>query len=287
VNPIEAPAPQSSGISVIHDIPYAEIPGLTLYLDLYKPTAGGRLPMVVYIHGGSWLSGTRKKCPVWLISKGYAVASIEYRLSSQAVFPAQIFDCKGAVRWLRAHAAEYGYDASRMAVMGASAGGHLAVLLGTSGGEEKLEGDVGGNLDQSSRVQAIVDFFGPTDFILRSTGQPDKTENPDGNVYRLLGHAVRADEERAKLASGAWHVTADAPPLIIVHGTQDDKVLLNQSQRLCEAYQEFGLENSLHLVEGAGHGGSAYEAPAIQELVTDFLEVHLKSTGVFAAPRTK
>ncbi len=213
---------------------------------------------------------------IWVTAKGYALASIEYRLSQEAVFPAQIFDCKGAVRWLRAHAAEYGYDASRIAIAGASAGGHLAALLGTSGGEAALEGDVGGNPGESSRVQAIVDFYGPTDFILRAQEQPAFTDEPSGAVYQLLGHGVKSDPERARLASAAWHVTSDDPPLLAIHGTKDPRVRPNQSQRLCDAYRELKLENTLHPVEGAGHGGPEFESQDVQTAVTSFLDRHFK-----------
>lgn len=265
---------------VTRDIPYAKVGDRPLLLDLYLPQGVTKPPLVVFIHGGSWRTGSRKDCTMtWIVPKGYALASIDYRLSQEAVFPAQIFDCKGAVRWLRAHAGDYGYDATRIAIAGASAGGHLAVLLGTSGGEKELEGDVGGNLSQSSAVQAIVDFYGPTDFILRSHDQPALTDDPAGNVFQLLGQGVKADEAKARLASGAWHVTVDDPPLIIFHGTNDPKVLLNQPQRLRAAYDQLHLKSSLHLVDGAGHGGAAFDAPAIQELVSDFLRQELKPGG--------
>src|SRR5262249_6673062 len=146
-----------------------EVDGQKLQLDLFVPTGDKKPPLVVYIHGGSWLRGSRKKPPVhWLTEEGFALASISYRFSDRAVFPAQIHDVKAAVRWLRANQDKYGYDASRIGVCGTSAGGHLAVLLSTSGGVKELEGTIGGNLQQSSRVQAVVDWYGPADFILRS-----------------------------------------------------------------------------------------------------------------------
>jgi acetyl esterase/lipase len=260
------------------DIPYAEVNGKKLLLDLYLPEGIDKPPLVVFIHGGSWRAGSRKDCLLtWAVAKGYALASIDYRLSQEAVFPAQIFDCKGAVRWLRAHATEYGYDASRIAVSGASAGGYLAALLGTSGGEASLEGDVGGNATESSRAQAIVDFYGPTDFILRAEEQPKFTDEPGGSVYGLLGHGVKTDPEGAKLASPAFHVTADDPPLLAIHGTKDPQVLPNQSERLCAAYRGLKLENALRPVEGAGHGGPEFVLPDVQEVIANFLDRHLKA----------
>ena len=136
-------------------------------LDLYVPAeADAPLPVIVWIHGGAWLGGSKEMGVPALpfVGKGYAVASINYRLSQHAVFPAQIEDCKAAIRWLRANARTYNLNAGRIGVWGASAGGHLVALLGTSGGVEDFDGK-GGNADRSSRVQAVVDFFGPTDFL--------------------------------------------------------------------------------------------------------------------------
>jgi acetyl esterase/lipase len=163
-----------------------------------------------------------------------------------------------------------------MAAMGTSAGGHLSVLLGTSGDEKELEGDVGGNLDQSSRVQAIVDFFGPVDFVMRTKDQPDQTDKETGRTYLLLGGAVLKNIELAKQASGAFHVTKDDPPLIIFHGTKDNTVHMNQAERIRDAYKEQGLEVEFHTVEGAGHGGPLYSTPECHDLVVKFLDGVLK-----------
>lgn len=263
---------------VTPNVEFARVDDKPLFLDLHMPKGVANPPLVVFMHGGSWRAGQRTNPAMkWIVSKGFALASIDYRLSQQAVFPAQIFDCKGAVRWLRANASKYGYDARRIAISGASAGGHLAVLLGTSGDEKELEGEVGGHPEASSRVQAIVDFYGPTDFILRAKEQPEFTDKPTGQVFQLLGHGVKEREDRAKLASGAWHVTADDPPLLAIHGTKDARVRPNQTQRIHDAYQALGLESSVHLVEGAGHGGKGFDTAEVQAVVTAFLEKHLKS----------
>ncbi len=153
-----------AGVKVLRDLQYVEGGHERNRLDLYLPEkAEGRLPLVVWIHGGAWWAGSKDGCPaVPLTAKGYAVASINYRLSQHAVFPAQIEDCKAAIRWLRANAAKYHLDADHIGVWGASAGGHLVAMLGTTGNVKELEGK-GGNLDQSSRVQCVVDWFGPSD----------------------------------------------------------------------------------------------------------------------------
>ena len=140
-----ASAKSTSAATVIEDIQFAEIDGHKLLLDLHMPDES-RPPLVVYIHGGGWKGGSRKSCHVkGLADHGFAVASISYRLTDQAIFPAQIHDCKGAIRWLRANADRLGYSVDRLVVTGSSAGGHLSALLGTSGGVRELEGEVGGN----------------------------------------------------------------------------------------------------------------------------------------------
>lgn len=259
------------------DLVFATVDGHELKLDLYLPKDVKKPPLVVFIHGGGWRGGSHKKCLTsWLSERGFAVASISYRLSQQAVFPAQIHDCKAAVRWLRAHAGEYGYDASRIGVAGSSAGGHLALLLGVTGGEADYEGTVGGHLDQSSAVQAVVDYYGPTDFILRSQNQPSKTEAEDGSVRLLLGGPVSENPERARFASPALQVGAGDAPLLIVHGDKDKTVFLDQSQRMVEVYRQAGLDATLQVIPGAGHGGRAHFTPARQDLVAKFLTRHLR-----------
>ena len=261
------------------DLQYAETDGTQLWVDLYLPDAAAP-PLVVYIFGGGWQNGDRKRIDRFglvpsLPDHGYAVASIDYRLSSVATFPAQIHDCKGAIRWLRAHADAYGYDPARIAVLGTSAGGHLAMLLGTTAGSDELEGEVGGHLDQSSRVQAVVDFFGPSDFVMRSGDQPHKTDDPEGSVYRLLGGAVSENKALAALASPVTHVSAGDPPLFVTHGTADETVLINQAERICDVYRETGLKVAYHPVAGAGHGGPEFKTPEIMAEVTRFLDEHL------------
>ncbi|MEZ6034982.1 MAG: alpha/beta hydrolase [Planctomycetaceae bacterium] len=155
-------------VRIERDLVYAEVDGQQLTLDLYLPEGQKRAPLVVWIHGGGWRGGTKHNPPLREITKdGFALASISYRFTNKAIFPAQIHDCKGAVRWLRTNADRFGYNPDWIAVAGSSAGGHLALLMGTSGGVTALEGNVGGNLDRSSAVQAVIDYFGPSDFVLR------------------------------------------------------------------------------------------------------------------------
>ena len=163
--------------ATIHrDLVYKTVNGAVLTLDLYCPEKfSGAVPVIIYIHGGGWRSGRKERCPaVALVQDGYAVASIDYRLTSTAPFPAQIEDCKAAVRWLRANAAKYNLDADRIGVWGMSAGGHLAALLGTSGGVPELEGS-GDNMQYSSQVQAVCDVAGPADLPALTNVGPKRT----------------------------------------------------------------------------------------------------------------
>lgn len=259
------------------DIVFAKLPTGDLKLDLYMPANVEAPPLVVFIHGGGWKNNSYKKCLTpWLTDHGFAVASVSYRLTDKAIFPAQIHDCKTAVRWLRAHAKEYGYNAERIGVAGTSAGGHLSLLMGVTGGHRELEGNVGGNAEQSSKVQAIVDYYGPTDFVMRSKNQPSKTEKTGSPVRLLLGGPASQNTKLAKLASPAFHVSEGDPPLLIIHGDQDRTVNMRQSERIAEEYKKNGLDVTFEVVKGAGHGGKVYFTQEYRKKVVQFLVKHLK-----------
>lgn len=263
--------------STLKDVEYATVDEHSLKLDFHFPEVTKDSPLVVWIHGGGWRKGDKANCYVkWLTAEGYTVASIAYRLTSTAVFPAQLHDCKGALRWLRANADKYGYDAERIAVTGSSAGGHLAALLGTTNGYKALEGNVGGNLDQSSAVQAIVDYYGPTDFPRRIKTQPHKTLEKNSVVYDLLGGPADEKIELAKLASSVTHVTADDPPLLIIHGMKDNTVLIGQSESLKAKYEALGIPVALHVLPDGKHGGMEFYMKPYSGLVCDFLDKHIR-----------
>ena len=266
----------AEAVRIHKDLEFAAVDGQSLKLDLYMPAVSDP-PLVVWIHGGGWQAGSKEGCPIrWLTEHGYAVASISYRLTDKAIFPAQIHDCKSAVRWLRANARRFGYCVERIAVAGGSAGGHLAALMGTSGGVKELEGTVGGNLDQSSRVDAVIDFYGATDFVLRSKTQPHRANKEGSVVYRLLGGGADQKVELAKQASAAFHVTPDDPPFLVFHGDKDKTVLLDQSQRILEVYRKAKLPIELQVLKGAGHGGKEFFAARQRELMLEFLNKYLR-----------
>jgi acetyl esterase/lipase len=243
-------------------------------LDLYLPEKADRpLPVIVWVHGGAWLAGSKEGGGPALsfVRRGYAVASINYRLSQHARFPAQIEDCKAAIRWLRANAKTYKLDPAHIGVWGASAGGHLVALLGTAGGVKEWEARAG-NAGQSSRVQAVVDWFGPTDFT-KMGGSHDRADSPEA---KLIGGAVQDNKERAAKANPITYVGKDAAPFLILHGDQDKTVPYSQSELLAEALQRAGVEVTLKKIEGTGHGGPAFNSPENRKLIEQFFDRHLK-----------
>ena len=247
-------------------------------LDLYLPEKAAEhpLPLVVWIHGGGWQGGDKAGFPVRpLVGRGYAVASINYRFSQNAIFPAQIYDCKAAIRWLRANAKKYNLDPNHVGVGGDSAGGHLVALLGTTAGVKGLEGNEG-NLDQSSRVQAVLDWYGPTDFTALSLG-PVLT-NPNSPVSKLIGGPPQENKEKAAQASPITYVSKDSAPMLIMHGDKDNLVPISQSEELAAALKKAGVEVTFQVVKGNGHGGPDFLNPENRKLILDFFDKHLRAT---------
>jgi acetyl esterase/lipase len=253
-----------------------------LKLELLVPTGvAAPVPVVVWIHGGGWISGSRLPIPSGvsaLCARGYAVASIDYRYSDVAIWPAQIQDCRGAVRWLRAQASTYNLDPNRFAAWGASAGGQLASMLGTSGGEGTvrignvaidLEGSVGGNTGYSSRVQAVVDWFGQSDFLQMYFYPSIQDHNAHFSPEsKLIGDWIQKNPELAATANPISYASPDDPPFLIMHGTVDDTVPFNQSELLVDALRAQGVRVTWEPVAGAGH---VFTTAAANQSVYDFL----------------
>lgn len=269
------------GVKALRDLVYVEVGHNRNKLDLYLPEkAEGPLPLLIWIHGGGWQNGSKEGCPplrAGYVARGYAVASINYRLSGHALFPAQIEDCKAAIRWLRAHAKDYNLDPQRFGVWGSSAGGHLAALVGTSG--DVKEFDAGSHTDQSSRVRAVCDFFGPTDFTAFVTTPGYESHAMDSSPEsKLIGGAVLENKEKAARVNPIAYVSADDPAFLIVHGDKDPLVPLNQSRLLFDALKEKGVSARFHTIQGAGHGGPGFAGKDIDEMVFRFFEERLKGT---------
>jgi len=261
------------------NLTYAVVDSGPLLLDLYLPkNVNGSAPLIIWIHGGGWKNGSKENClPVRLgfTERGYAVASINYRLTGIAPFPAQIEDCKAAVRWLRTHAGKYGLNPDEFGVWGSSAGGHLVALLGTSGDVSSF--DTGENTQVSSRVQAVCDYYGPSDFRTMGTAPGfERHARDDSPESALLGGTPDKKPETAKAASPVTHVTPDDPPFLIVHGDQDRTVPLDQSRRMDAALHTAGVETELIILPGAGHGGPAFSSPEMTAKVAAFFDRHLK-----------
>ncbi len=256
----------ASGVRHWRDVVYADIRGfrpLTLYVSV--PPTPKPPPLVVFIHGGAWLMGHPMVTnPVYqemgfvggLLRAGFAVARISYRLTAEAVFPAQLHDCKSAIRFLRNRAHIFGVDPTRFAAMGDSAGGHLAAFVGLTGGRPELEGEIG-DTRGSSAVQAVVDWFGPTELLTMAeqaiAGSPATQNDPDSPESRLVGGTLQTRPDAAKAASPIHYVSADAPPFHIQHGTLDRLVPLGQSQALHKALLAAGARSTLVVIEGADH----------------------------------
>lgn len=288
-DPVAARFADITDVEVIRNVEYGKGGDTTLKLDIIrpKPLPKEPMPVVVFIHGGGWQGGNKEsKIPnlIPLAQRGCFCASISYRLSGTAVFPAQIEDCKCAVRFLRAHAEKYNIDPARIGVWGSSAGGHLAALMGTSGDVRFLEGK-GGWPEESSRVQAVCDWFGPTDFVkivddLKFLGlteaQMDKTRLADP-VSRLLGGPFWRLTGLCRQASPISYISKDDPPFLIMHGDQDRVVPLSQSQVFHEALTKAGVVSTLVILGRAGHGfGPNFE---VDKAVAEFFDKHLRKGG--------
>ena len=270
------------GIEVLRDLPYADTDNPRQKLDLYLPKArkpDALLPIIVFIHGGGWQGGDKNSgqgnLSRFVQSGDYAGISIGYRLTDEAPWPAQIHDCKAAIRWIKAHAKDHGLDPGKIAVWGTSAGGHLVSMLGTSGDVKELEGTLGKNLDQDSKVTCVVYFFGPEDF-LTMVRQPSTIDRTKGNDYpeaKLLGGPVPEREAIAREASPVTHVSPGDAPFLTAHGTKDPLVPFAQAEELHAALQKAGVPSLLQEMTNAGHG---FKSPLLDERVKQFLDLHLR-----------
>jgi acetyl esterase/lipase len=269
----------ASDVEIRHDIEFAKVAGIVLHADLAWPANPKHKPMpgIIYVHGGGWKQGKYtingpRSWPGTVASGGYFIASVQYRLSGEAAWPAQIQDCKLAVRWLRANAAHYNVDPDRIGCWGTSAGGHLVVCLGTMS-DPRFEGD-GGYPGVSSAVQAVADFCGPTDFTAGSEGITGKTGGDAPILVALFGGNFESKSALWKDGSPLTYVRAGDPPFLVAHGTQDRTVPPDQSKRLVAALAQAGVPVEFIPVKGAGHPlaapkGMPPASPDIKTLLGD------------------
>jgi acetyl esterase/lipase len=261
------------------DVVYAAVDGHELALDLYLPPAGTMKPkLIVWVHGGAWRSGSKTDVPIAeLVEAGYAIASVDYRLTPVVPFPAQVHDIKAAIRYLRAKEKDNGYNAKSIAIAGSSAGGHLAALVGVSNGHAELEGKVGEHLRENSDVQAIVSFYGMsnlTTILAQSTPHGLKVRVPA--LQLLLGGQPEEKPDLARLASPVFHVDLKDPPLLLLHGDQDPQAPINQSHELEGRFEAAGVPCRFVVVHGGKHGGSEFFDQQRLKRVREFLAERLR-----------
>ena len=263
---------------LIRDIPYTDPSTTNQNFNLYLPRDKGArpFPLVVWIHGGAWMMGSKEWDNVkYLVREGYAIASVDYRFTPEAPFPAQIQDCNAALNFILAHAADYGVDATRFVIGGGSAGGHLALMLGLA----REQKDFGAN--PAVKPLAILDFFGPADLNMMKSDLAAIHSQKGLDLLqdagsKLLGEPLDEAAGKAKIASPINYVSAAAPRVLIIQGGKDDLVPLAQSERLHAALDKAGVKNQLVVVAAAGHDGPLFSTPEVQLKVIHFLDGVLK-----------
>lgn len=262
------------------DVEYAVVDGHSLKLDVYADEAADKsCPLVVWVHGGAWRRGSKDSVPVthWL-NHGFVIASVDYRLSPIAKFPAQIHDIKAAIRFLRAHADDYGINRERVVVAGSSAGGHLAALVGVTNGVEILEGDVGQDGNESSEVQAIVSFCGASNLeTILSQSTPHGLSVRVPALKLLLGDRPEKVPSLAKSASPVAHVDVSAPPLWLIHGDADPQMPAEQSAELAAAYRAAKAQVDFEVIPQAVHGGAEFYEPERLDQLAEQIQLTLES----------
>ncbi len=273
----------SPDLIVLKNIPYVTGGGYRQQLDIYLPKdyekAKKPYPTIFAVHGGGWVRGNKDEYVFlsnWLVPKGYVVVITNYRLLDAAYFPAQLQDCKSAVRWLRAHAEQYKIDKKHIGVWGASAGGHLVALMGSTAGMKEFE--VGEYLDQSSDIQAVCDLFGVVDLSVYASASSEATnEQKSSSRRRLIDPNHPNPKEAWTKASPMSYVKKDVVPIIILHGDEDELVPYEQSVMYDKALREAGANCLFITVKGGTHGGPEFEQPENMKPIEDFFDKHLKS----------
>ena len=256
------------------DIVFKQINGIDLCLDLFMPENEKNPPLIIWIHGGAWMYGDRKSPGLmWQLERGYAIASIEYRLTGQGVFPDHIVDCKDALVFLKNNAGNYGYNSGKIIAAGDSAGGHLAALMGTSIGHKDWEPEAA-----DCSVQAVVDFYGPTALGKEWPGLLDSDKglsDLESVQSQMLGAYVFSMEgmARAAVANPVTYIDGTEPPFLILHGDADDVVPYKQSVYLRDALEGVGVPVSMHRVHGGGHGFSKTDVNAV---IDEFLDYYIR-----------
>ncbi len=262
-------------ITTESDVVYTKVGDTELKLDIARPSEGdGPFPGVVIIHGGAWRAGNKsahRDLIQQFAKRGYVAISPQYRFCPAETFPAQVHDVKASVRWMRSHAKELRLDSEHIGATGFSAGGHLALMLGVTSPDDKLEGDVAADAP-SSRVQAVVNYFGPTDMNAEDIPEPSRPLLKD-----FLGTSPKEDPRLAAKASPVTYVTKDDPPTLTFQGTKDPLVPHTQAFKLTDAQTAAGVPGRLELIVGGGHGNwGGVEIKRTMDSTMKFFDDHLK-----------
>jgi acetyl esterase/lipase len=261
------------GVKFEQGIEFSNVAGQHLQLDLAQPKGAGPFPAILCIHGGGFRAGKRESYDglcLTLAQKGYVAVTITYRLAPSFPFPAAVQDSKAAVRWLRANASKYNIDPKRIGVTGGSAGGHLAQFLGVTAGVQEFEGE--GNLEQSSAVQCVVNYYGPSDFTQSYGKSVDAAEV----LPLFLGGNLEQKRREHIVASPLYWVTPNAAPTLCVHGTEDKYVAFEQAGWLVDRLKASAVEANLLKMEGAGHGFKGADMEKAQGALLQFFADHLQ-----------
>lgn len=267
------PIQAQNDIEITKDIVYADTGDKKLQLDIYKPKTPKEPYLIVWVHGGAWNTGSKENPPLGLLPFGYALASVDFRASTEKPFPADVHDIKAAIRFLRANATKYGFKSDKIIIWGSSSGGHLAALVATTNNNVALEGNLGDFTKTSSSVQACLDFFGPTNFLtILNQSTPHGLNVRLPALAILLGKPLDQVTELAKLASPVYQVDTSDPPIFIVHGEQDIQVPVNQSIELMSAYKNKNLKVQIEFIPNAGHSDPAYAKKELMEKMDKFLK---------------
>ncbi len=282
IRTINANKRANRNVRLFANIPYKTIGNNKLKLHLLIPDApkNKRKPLIIFIQGSAWGKNKPQDSLMFIpqltefAKRGYVVASVEHRTSHEAKFPAQIQDVNAAVLFLKENAKKYQINPNLVGVWGTSSGGHLAALLGTGCDVPELEGSMN-ELKYNSCVQAVVDWYGPTDFLQMSKGTPRYyAENPKSAESLLIGGPILENKEKVRKANPITYVTKKTPPFLLMHGDEDKRVPFNQSELLYEALKKNGVDATLIKVKGGGHG-SGFSNPEIFKIVQDFFDKNL------------
>ena len=276
------------GVTIERDIVYARVGDRDLPLDIYVPDKVAKpMPVIIWVHGGGWKGGSKGGIsrPIGALSRGYALISVEYRLSGEAIWPAQIEDCKAAVRWTRANAKKYGLDPDRIGAWGSSAGGHLVAMMGVAADVTKFDKHKK-HADVSARVQAVCDWFGPTDFIQMDAHRPEGArlvhDDPGSPESRLVGGPIQEEPYRSICADAnpITYVTKDDSPILIMHGDMDMSVPVHQSELFYKSLKKAGVDATFYVVKGGGHGFRDAKKDTPEDLSNMALDYFDKQFGV-------